>query len=80
MHKKWCSDRNQLDRRTFECLHRKLSKSESFHSSTHDTAMEVRDYPSTSSKAVGRALNLRYAIVLRTFYEDGMHPYHLQRV
>ncbi|GFX20077.1 uncharacterized protein TNCV_1436371 [Trichonephila clavipes] len=40
----------------------------------------VDNNPSTSSRAVGRALGESHQSVLRTLHEDRMHPYHLQRV
>lgn len=87
--------RHQPDRRTFERLHRELCASGAFYASRRDTgtgryrrlpAVEeavlrtVEDSPSTSSRAVGRALGISHATVLRTLHEDGRHPYHLQRV
>ncbi|GFY25494.1 uncharacterized protein TNCV_2486141 [Trichonephila clavipes] len=40
----------------------------------------VDNNPSTSSRAVGRALGVSHQSALRTLHEDRMHPYHLQRV
>ncbi|GFU32085.1 uncharacterized protein TNCV_3833351 [Trichonephila clavipes] len=86
--------RKHPDRRTFERIHRELRTSGTFYASRHGTgigryrrtpSLEQRilntvDNPSTSSRAVGRALGVSHQSVLRTLHEDRMHPYHLQRV
>ncbi|XP_035223636.1 uncharacterized protein LOC118196316, partial [Stegodyphus dumicola] len=67
----------------------------SFYVSRHDTGIgrhhripevkerilnTVGDNPSSSSRAVERALGVSLATVLRTLHEDGIHLYHLQSV
>ncbi|GFV40876.1 uncharacterized protein TNCV_1637601 [Trichonephila clavipes] len=83
------------DRRTFERIHRELRTSGTFYASRRGTGIgrycrtpsleqrtlnTVDNNPSTSSRAVGRALGVSLQSVLRTLHEDIMHPYHLQRV
>ncbi|XP_035212528.1 uncharacterized protein LOC118186521 [Stegodyphus dumicola] len=95
MYRERFPERNQPDSRTFERLHRELSTGGSSYASRRYTgigrylripAVEERilnrvwDNPSSSSRAVGSALGVSHATVLRTLHEDGIHPNHLQRV
>ncbi|GFV48916.1 uncharacterized protein TNCV_1343251 [Trichonephila clavipes] len=85
-------ERKHPDRRTFERIHRELRTSGTFYASRRETDIgitpslekkllnTVDNNPSTSLRAVGRALGVSHQSVLWTLHEDKMHPYHLQRV
>ncbi|GFS98588.1 uncharacterized protein TNCV_2987201 [Trichonephila clavipes] len=83
--------RKHPDRRTFERIHRELRTSGTFYASRCGTGIvryrrtpsleqrilnTVDNNPSTSSRAVGRALGVSHQSALRTLHEDRMHPYH----
>ncbi|GFT49320.1 uncharacterized protein TNCV_4583021 [Trichonephila clavipes] len=84
--------RKHPDRRTFERIHRELRTSGTFYASRRGTGIgryrrtpsleqrilnTVDNNPSTSLRAVGRALGVSHQSLLRTLHEDRMHPYHL---
>lgn len=74
--------------------HRGLHTSGSFCASRHGAGIGYRRTPVgetkilnivddnswTNSRAVGRVLNVKHQSELRTLREDGINPYHLQRV
>ncbi|GBM36174.1 hypothetical protein AVEN_213370-1 [Araneus ventricosus] len=79
----------------FERLHRCLCETGSFVTGMHDTGRSrsvrtpqfvkdilqgVGDRPDISTREVSRAVHVPYSIVCRVLRDEGLHPYHVQKV
>ncbi|GBM39248.1 hypothetical protein AVEN_43649-1 [Araneus ventricosus] len=87
--------RHVTDRKMFERLHRCLCETGSFVTCMHDTErgrsvrtpqvvadilQGVGDRPDLITREVSRAVNVPHSIVWRVLREEGLHPYHVQKV
>ena len=83
------------NRLTFECLHWQLRTNGSFNASRSNNGIErcrkipavkerslntIEDNPLTSSRVVGRAMDVSHITILRALHEDRMHPYQSHRM
>ncbi|GBM88140.1 hypothetical protein AVEN_125287-1 [Araneus ventricosus] len=79
----------------FERLHWCLCETGSFVTGMHDTGRSrsvwtpqvvedilqgVGDRPDISTREVSRAVNVPHSIVWRVLQDEGLHPYHVQKV
>ncbi|GBM73657.1 hypothetical protein AVEN_30768-1 [Araneus ventricosus] len=79
----------------FERLHVCLCETGSFVTGLHDTGrgrsvrtpqvvedilQGVGDRPGISRREVSRAVNVPHSIIWRVLREEGLHPYHVQKV
>ncbi|GBN02817.1 hypothetical protein AVEN_221985-1 [Araneus ventricosus] len=79
----------------FERLHRCLCETGSFVTGMHDTGhgtsvrtpqvvedilQGVGDRPDISAREVSRAVNVPHLIVWRVLRDEGLHPYHVQKL
>ncbi|GBN31960.1 hypothetical protein AVEN_39360-1 [Araneus ventricosus] len=87
--------RHVTDQKLFERLHRCLCEPGSFVTGMHDTGrggsvrtpqvvedilQGVGDSPDISTRDVSRAVNVPHSIVWRILRDEGLHPYHVQKV
>ncbi|GBN27983.1 hypothetical protein AVEN_264206-1 [Araneus ventricosus] len=87
--------RHVTDQKLFGRLHRYLCETGSFVTGMHDTGrgrsvrtpqvvedilQGVGDRPDISTREVSRAVNVPYSIVWRVLRDEGLHPYHVQKV
>ncbi|GBM84915.1 hypothetical protein AVEN_23714-1 [Araneus ventricosus] len=87
--------RHVTDQKLFERLHRCLCETGSFVTGMHDTGrcrsvrtpqvvedilQGVRDRTDIITREVSRAVNVPHSIVWRVLRDEGLHPYHVQKV
>ncbi|GBL77885.1 hypothetical protein AVEN_143221-1 [Araneus ventricosus] len=87
--------RHVTDRKMFERLHRCLCETGSFVTGMHDTGrsrsvrapqvvegilQRVEDRPDISTREISRAVNVPHSIIWRVLRDEGLHPYHVQKV
>ncbi|GBM40708.1 hypothetical protein AVEN_159676-1 [Araneus ventricosus] len=87
--------RHVSDRKMFERLHWCLCETGSFVTSMHvtgrgrsvqmpqvveDVLQRVEDCPDISTREVSRAVNVLHSTVWRVLRDEGLHPYHVQKV
>ncbi|GBM49721.1 hypothetical protein AVEN_206219-1 [Araneus ventricosus] len=86
--------RHVTDQKLFERLHRCLCETGSFVTGMHDTGrgrsvrtpqvvediLQVGNRPNISTREVSRAVNVSHSIVWRVLRDEGLHPYHVQKV